>query len=127
MNTLTTGEEAIMQVIWKLGPCTIGHIMEYYRQSKKPSELPAQTTVSTFLRILVDKGFLSYKVYGKTYEYSALISKQKYSMNELRKMIKNYFGNKPSTMVSYLVEEEQMDDNELAELIKQLKSKSGKK
>jgi hypothetical protein len=42
-------------------------------------------------------------------------------------MIKNYFGNKPSTMVSFLVEEEQIDEAELSELIKQLKTKSGKK
>lgn len=127
MNTLTSGEEAIMQIIWKLGPSTVGHIMEHLRGNKKQGEIPAQTTISTFLRILVDKGFLSYKVFGKTYEYTPLITKQKYSINELRKMIKNYFGNKPSTMVSFLVEEEQIDETELAELIKQLKTKSGKK
>ena len=54
MNTLTSGEEAIMQIIWKLGPCTIGHIMEHFRGTKKQGEIPAQTTISTFLRILVE-------------------------------------------------------------------------
>lgn len=127
MNCLTSGEEAIMQIIWKIGPCTIAQIMEHLRDMKKKTKVPAQTTISTFLRILVDKEFLQYKAYGKTYEYTAAVSKQLYSIYEIKKMIKNYFGNKPSTLVSFLVEEEQVDEAELNEILKQLKSKSTKK
>jgi predicted transcriptional regulator len=60
--TLTKLELQIMQVIWRLGPSTVGQAQEGLEQ-----EL-AYTTVQTMLNILEKKGKLRRKLLGRSYE-----------------------------------------------------------
>ena len=122
MKKLTTGEEGVMRIIWEIGPCTIGQIKSWYEEHE-PENPPVHSTLSTFLRILVEKEFLTYKVYGKTYEYTALISQKQYSKSSLKKFIESFFENRPSELVSFLIQNEKLDEKEISELVKQLKSK----
>ncbi|MEP7195113.1 MAG: BlaI/MecI/CopY family transcriptional regulator [Saprospiraceae bacterium] len=121
---LTSREESIMQIIWKIGPCTMSQIMDYLKKSNKKDSIPAPTTVSTFLRILLDKNYLNFKAYGKTYEYYSEISKLEYASIQLRNMIQQYFSNKPEELVSFIVNEEEMDELELQKLLSELIKKS---
>ena len=61
---LTRAELEIMQVIWKKGKVLVHDILE-----EMPEPRPAYNTVSTIVRILESKGFVSHKAYGRTYEY----------------------------------------------------------
>ncbi|MBK8244193.1 MAG: BlaI/MecI/CopY family transcriptional regulator [Saprospiraceae bacterium] len=127
INMLTPGEENIIQIIWKIGPCTMSQIMEYFRNHQLDDNMPAPTTVSTFLRILVDKKYLNFKAYGKTYEYFAIVSKNQYAAMKIKSMIRHYFSNKPEELVSFLVTEEKLTEVEINKLLSQLKDKSKKK
>lgn len=121
---LTNREEEIMQIVWKLGPCTMSQIMDFILKKKQLESKPAPTTVSTFLRILVDKKYLNYKAYGKTYEYYPIVSKIEYAAIQLKGMIKNYFGNSPEALVSFLVEEEELEAAEIKKLLSDIKKNS---
>ncbi len=118
MQALTKAEEEIMQVIWRIGPSTVGQIREDLE--KNTGDLPAHSTVSTMLRILVEKGFLTYKAYGRTFEYHPAVSKEDYSRRTLNKLVNDYFEGSMNRLVSFLVEKKELDMKELNNLLDKL-------
>lgn len=124
MNALTKAEEEIMQVIWHIGPSTVGQVRD--EMEKNSAEKPAHSTISTMLRILVEKGFLTYKAYGRTFEYSPVLSKEDYSRQSLQKLVSDYFGGSMNRLVSFLVEEKELDMRTLNELLEKLEEEREK-
>ena len=119
MKRLTKAEEEIMQIIWRLGRCTVRDIRDYIKNELGQAE-PPHSTVSTIVRILEDKAFLGHKAYGRTYEYFSLVSQEEYSGQRLRKLVGDYFGGSMNRLVSFLVKREDLSLNELSELIEKL-------
>ncbi|WP_276373062.1 BlaI/MecI/CopY family transcriptional regulator [Chryseolinea sp. H1M3-3] len=96
LKTLTKAEEQVMQYLWEMERGFLKDILE-----KFPEPRPAYTTVSTVIRVLVKKGFISFRTYGKVNEYYPKISKSEYFQHQVKPMISNYFQGSPATMVSY--------------------------
>lgn len=119
MNTLTKAEEEIMQLIWQRGPCLVSDLLDDMGDPRPP-----HSSVSTIVRILEKKGFVSHKVYGRTYEYFPLITKEDYSKSRLEKLATDYFSGSFRDMVSFLVEEESLDPHELESFINELKTRN---
>lgn len=115
MKSLTTVEEQIMQIIWKLDRCIVRDIINELEEPRPP-----HSTISSVVRILEKKGFVDHKAYGRTYEYFPIISKENYSKKSLKGFAKNYFEGSMNKLVSFLVKEEEMDVQELTELINQM-------
>jgi predicted transcriptional regulator len=115
LPSLTKAEEEIMQVLWKLEPCLVRDIIENLGQPDLP-----HSTVSSVVRILEKKGFVTHKAYGKTHEYRSLVSKEEYAQQNVKSLIKKYFGGSPKQLVSFLVQEHNMDLKELNELMQSL-------
>ena len=116
MKQLTKAEEQIMQILWKVEKSFVKDIIEYLPQPK-----PAYNTVSTIVRILEKKGFVSHKAYGNTYEYYPLISKEEYTKTYLRSIMKNYFSNSFEEMVSFFARDKDMSVEELEAIQKMIK------
>ena len=112
MKKLTKAEEDIMQIIWRLERCTVSDILE---QLGKPK--PKHSTSSSIVRILERKGFLDHKAYGRTYEYFPVFTKEEYSKKTLKDFVSNYFEGSMNRLVSFMVEENEMDIAALSELI----------
>ncbi|MBR4299999.1 MAG: BlaI/MecI/CopY family transcriptional regulator [Bacteroidales bacterium] len=72
---LTKAELEIMQVIWQKEKVLVHDILAELPESK-----PAYNTVSTIVRILENKGFVSHKAYGRTYEYFPVVAKEDYTL-----------------------------------------------
>ena len=53
---LTKAEEQIMQILWDKKKAFVNDLLEVFSEPK-----PAYNTVSTFIRILEKKGFVSHK------------------------------------------------------------------
>lgn len=119
MERLTKAEEEVMQVIWTLERCTVSQIVDFIEQELQLPR-PAQTTISTIVRIMEQKGYLDHKAYGRTYEYFPLISKADYSRRTLKKFVQDYFDGSMQGLVSFLVKSEKMTESELDELKKLL-------
>lgn len=124
MNALTKAEEEIMQVIWHIGPSTVGQVRD--EMEKNSTEKPAHSTISTMLRILVEKGFLTYKAYGRTFEYQPILTKEEYSRQSLQKLVSDYFGGSMNRLVSFLVEEKELNARELNDLLERLEDSEKK-
>ena len=69
MTTLTKAEERIMKILWGIGKGFIKDIIEQY-----PDPKPPYNSVSTIVRVLVQKEIVGFKAYGKTYQYYPLVS-----------------------------------------------------
>ncbi len=115
IQRLTKAEEDIMVIIWKLGPCTVSQIIAEMGGTKPP-----HSTISSIVRILEKKEFLSHKAYGRTYEYFPIIEQKDYSKFSISKLASNYFKGSMQEMVSFLVKEEEVDIEELKAIINQL-------
>lgn len=111
MKDLTRAEEQIMHVMWKIGKGFVNDIIEHL-----PDPRPAYTTVSTIIRILEKKGFVSYTAYGKTHEYYPLMSKGQYARSRIKNLLGNYFGNSVPSLASFLTQEENLSMEELEEI-----------
>lgn len=116
MKQLTKAEEQIMQILWKVEKGFVKDIIEYLPQPK-----PAYNTVSTIVRILEKKGFVSHKAYGNTYQYYPLISKEEYTKAYLKSIMKNYFSNSFEEMVSFFARDKDMNVEELEAIQKMIK------
>jgi predicted transcriptional regulator len=73
MKPLTRAEEEIMQILWDIERGFVKDILTPMIEPK-----PAYNTVSTIVRILERKGFVSHKSYGKSHEYFPIVSKDEY-------------------------------------------------
>ncbi|MFI3315013.1 MAG: BlaI/MecI/CopY family transcriptional regulator [Rikenellaceae bacterium] len=119
MNTreLTKAELEVMEIVWEKGEVFLKDVIDAFVEEPKP----AYTTVSTIIRILVKKGFLTYKVYGKIHLYSPVVSMEEYSFLMMKKMKARFFGNSFSNMVSFFAKKEDISQQERDEIIELMK------
>ena len=108
---LTNAEEQIMKLLWKLDKAFIRDII-----SEFPEPKPAQTTVITLLKRMIDKKFVSYKQYGNSREYYPLIKKTDYFSDHFNGLIKDFFNNSTAQFASFFANETDMNKKELEEL-----------
>jgi BlaI family transcriptional regulator, penicillinase repressor len=121
MKELTKAEEQVMQVMWKIKKGFINDLLEHF-----PKPKPAYNTVSTIVRILEKKGFIAHKAFGKTHEYYALIPKEKYKKTLMGGLLKNYFDNSLTQMVSFFAKDKSLTVNEIDEIINLIESEKQK-
>lgn len=116
MKELTRAEEQIMQILWNLEKGFVNDIIEWF-----PDPKPAYNTVSTIVRILEKKGFVSHNSYGKSHEYYPIITKREYTKKFMKGFIRNYFSDSYKNMVSFFSKEEKITVDELEDIIGILK------
>jgi predicted transcriptional regulator len=113
-ETLTKAEMQVMNALWALRDSGCIHdIIALYPEPK-----PAYTTVSTFLKILLNKGFVNFrKISGKTHTYYPLISKDDYTSMVMKDVKESFFGGSGSSFMKFFVEKERMSESEVKELL----------
>lgn len=116
MKTLTKAEEEVMQVVWKKGKSFLRDIV-----TEMPEPKPHQNTVATILKILMEKGFVAVEVFGRIHAYYPLVTKEAYSKGRVKSLVKKYYDNSFSNIVSSMVKENNLSIEELEMLVKQLK------
>lgn len=116
---LTRAEEEVMQILWKMKQGFIKDMVEMF-----PDPRPAYNTVSTIIRILEKKGFVSHKAFGKTFEYYPVVSKDEYRKHYLNTMMTNYFNGSFKQLASFLITHDKLDVRELEEILKMIKKES---
>jgi len=113
IKELTRAEEQLMQILWQLKSAFVKDVID-----KLPEPKPAYNTVSTIIRILENKGFVSHTAHGKSHEYYPIISKEQYQNFATDKLLTGYFDNSVKRMFSFFVQKEKIDLNEADEILK---------
>ena len=114
---LTKAEEQVMLVLWKLGK---GFLKDIIDQTPEPK--PHSNTISTLLKILVEKGYVQYEVQGRNNCYRPKISKTDYGKKSVQQLVKGYFEGSPAKLVSQFVSDNKLSLQELEELLQQIRS-----
>lgn len=96
-NNLTTAEENLMHILWKLKSAYMKDVME-----QLPEPKPHQNTVSTFMKILVEKGFLTTKKEGRVFQYHVAVPFEDYRKTALKNFLENYFNNSADDLITVL-------------------------
>ena len=68
MQKLTNKEEEIMHILWKLKKAFVKEI-----QAEITEEQPHYNTLSTIVRNLEEKGYVSHNAFGNTYQYFPVV------------------------------------------------------
>jgi len=102
-----------MQILWKIEKGFVKDILKHF-----PEPRPAYNTVSTIIRILQEKGFVSHKAYGRTHEYYPVVSKEDYTKLRMSSLVNDYFSNSFEKMVSFFAQEKRISLKEMEDIIK---------
>ncbi len=116
MKALTEKEETIMKTLWLRGPMFVRELVETF-----PEPRPHFNTISTFVRILEEKGYLRHEKFGGTYRYEPTMTADEYGKSNIRTIMAKYFNNSLPSLVSALIKDEKISDNELNDIIERVK------
>lgn len=112
MEKLTNKEEEIMRILWELNEAFVKDII-----AQKPELRLHYNTVSTIVRHLEEKGFVSHKAFGKTHQYFPLVAKEEYRRQVMNTAAKKFFDNSYKNVVSFFAKEEKISAAELREIL----------
>ena len=115
MVTLTKAEEKIMKILWGIEKGFIKDIIDQY-----PDPKPPYNSVSTIVRVLVQKEIVGYTAYGNSHQYHPLISKEEYSKGQLSRLVGDYYNNSLKQVVNFFSESKGLDEKEVDEVMKML-------
>jgi predicted transcriptional regulator len=118
MKGLTAKEEEIMDFFWEKGPLFVKEMLAFYDEPK-----PHFNTLSTIVRGLEEKGYVSHFAYGNTYQYYAVVNRAYIGKGSLRNAVSKYFNNSYLSAVSSLVQEEKISLEELKQLIAEVEQR----
>lgn len=121
LEKLTRREEELMQCFWAHGPLFVRELVEMAADPK-----PHFNTLSTMVRTLETKGYLSHNAFGGTYQYYPVVSEEEFSRRTLGNVISRYFENSYMGAVSALVEEEKISVDDLRELLDRIENQSNR-
>lgn len=116
---LTEKESIIMNMLWDNGPMFVREMLEHY-----PEPRPHFNTVSTLVRILEGKEYVSHEVVGNSHRFFATVDKTAFQERGIADVIKNYFNNSYKMAVSALVEDEKLSVDDLKEIIQYIENKN---
>jgi predicted transcriptional regulator len=116
---LTATELEMMNVMWRIGPCSVHQVLEALR----PQRQLAYTSVSTIIRILEQKGWVRSRKEGRGHLYEPTITKESYQVASLQHLVNKVFDGTPTLLVQRLVDSEQLDPEELDRIRRALRKK----
>ncbi|NIK92265.1 BlaI/MecI/CopY family transcriptional regulator [Mangrovimonas sp. CR14] len=118
MQKLTNKEEEIMHILWRLEKAFVKDVLAEIHDDK-----PHYNTLSTIIRNLEDKGYVTYNAYGKTHQYYPIVSKEDYKKKFMNTAIESFFNNSYKNVVSFFAKEEKISVEELKEIIDLIENK----
>jgi predicted transcriptional regulator len=117
---LTATELEMMNVIWRVGSCTVSQVQDALR----PDRELAYSSVSTIIRILEQKGFVTSSKVGRGHLYAAAMPKRDYQALSLEHVVKQVFDDTPSLLVQRLLDSKNLTEHELGEIRALLRRKA---
>ena len=110
----TDRELDVMSVLWDIGPATVADVRE-----RIADEL-AYTTVLTVLRTLEQKGYVGHTEDGRAHRYKPLVKREVAGRTALRRLVDKVFDGSPELLLTQLVSDKNLSEEELRRLRKLL-------
>jgi len=110
----TDRELDVMNVLWDAGSATVAEVRE------RLSDDLAYTTVLTVLRTLEQKGYVGHTGEGRAHRYRPLVKRAAAGRSALRRLVDKVFDGSPELLLTQLVSDKNLGDEELRRLRKLL-------
>ena len=105
--TFTEREMDVMAVLWEEGSATVAEVRD------RLADDLAYTTVLTVLRTLEEKGHVGHVEEGKAHRYHPLVARAHAGESLLRRMTRKLFQGSPELLLTQLVSDRELTDEEL--------------
>ena len=115
----TPRELHIMQALWALKGGTVAEVRAHLEDPL------AYNTVLTILRILEEKGHVSHEAQGRAHRYFSLVDEATAQRTAAGRLIGDLFGGSPSLLLTQLVEDRHLGEDDLERLRALLKEHLG--
>lgn len=102
----------LMDVLWHLGEASTSEIHETFGA---PREL-AYTTVATLLKRLDEKGVVGHRRDGRQFVYHPKLARDSVQQTMVSGLVKRLFRGDPAELVSHLLGDETVDDDDIARI-----------
>ncbi len=108
INSLTATEENLMQLLWTLDSFYMRDVIEQHPEPK-----PHQNTISTYLKILVEKNFLTTQKEGRIFKYQVAVPLEDYKKQILQNFIAKFYNNSGKEILKFLFDEKLISNTDL--------------
>ncbi len=105
-------EMQILSLLWDRGPSTVRQVL----QSMPDGRERAYTSILSVMQVMEKKGLLTHDRLGNAHVYRPLVDRRQTLGPMLRGMVSNIFGGRVSSVMQHLLEENEIDETELAEI-----------
>ena len=117
---ISEAEWLVMEILWNAGrPLTALEVVQGLSGRKAWQD----QTIRTMLRRLIRKKAVRFKADGKTYLYSAAVTREQCVRGESRSFLERVFGGAVQPLLVQLMQESRLSAEEIAELRRILKQK----
>src|SRR5213592_3047786 len=113
----TDRELDVMSVVWDAGSATVAEVRE------RLADDLAYTTVLTVLRTLEQKGYVGHTGEGRAHRYRPLVKREAAGRSALRRLVDKVFQGSPELLMTHLVSDRNLSDEELRRLRKLLEAR----
>jgi BlaI family transcriptional regulator, penicillinase repressor len=103
----TARELDVVNILWDRGPSTVAEVRDALEDDL------AYTTVLTILRVLEDKGHVAHTTEGRAHRYRALVEREAAAGSALRRVTDRLFRGSAEMLLTRLVENEELGEDEL--------------
>lgn len=115
---VTDSEWKIMEQLWQRGSMTMAEITDVLREETGWSK----HTVISLLKRMCAKGSAEIIPGTSPMVYRAVLSRQEAVRQETRSVLKKVFGGRSALLISELVEQEELSQEEIDELVRMLEA-----
>ena len=122
IKQLNKSELQIMKYLWILKKGFMKDIVEQF-----PEPRPAYTTISTLLKRMCDKNYISFERLGRDKQYYPILKKNDYFSKQVNGMIRHFFNDSKSQFASFFTKNADLSVEELEELQALLRDKINQK
>ena len=111
---LTDAEAEVMAALWRLRHGSVGDVVTAMNKTRRVN----YSTVQTMLRILETKGYVSHDKVARAFVYKPVVDQGQARRRALRHLARRLFEGSPSLLVMNILEDEELDARERAQLKK---------
>ena len=105
-------QHQIMRVLWERGEATVAEV----HRALQPERERALTTIATMLTKMEKKGVVAHRTEGRKYIYRPAVAEDEVRVNMVSDLKNRLFGGNTAALVSHLLSEHDVDEEELGRL-----------
>jgi predicted transcriptional regulator len=109
---LTEAEQRLMEIVWTLGDCTVGQIID----AMPTVDRPAYNTVQTIMKILETKGYVRHRADGRAFIYTSVVERAAAARTALSYVTDRFFGGSPARVALNLIDDDRLSPADLEAL-----------